>query len=78
MFVLLAIDSIVERAVGEAIGVIPRLSAYHPSSSRFRSDCLRRCGCDRLMTGQLIYSDAEPHFLTIAAKRPGYPGYGQV
>jgi hypothetical protein len=30
MFVLLAIDSIVERAVGEAIGVIPRLSAYHP------------------------------------------------
>jgi hypothetical protein len=30
MFVLLAIDSIVERAVGEAIGVIPRLSADHP------------------------------------------------
>ncbi len=27
MFVLLAIDPIVERAVGEAIGVIPRLSA---------------------------------------------------
>jgi hypothetical protein len=31
MFVLLAIDSIVERAIGEAIGVIPRLSADHPS-----------------------------------------------
>lgn len=29
MFVLLTIDSIVERAVGEAIGVIPRQSADH-------------------------------------------------
>ena len=67
MFVLLAIDSIVERAVGEAIGVIPRLSADHPSLISVSIELFA-----------VIYTDAEPHFLTTAAKRPGYPGYGQV